>query len=196
MTLIYMYTNYVMFKLFQKLLWAVSEVLKSCGIDSHHKQFRSFLQQLFKVCSKQWLKQPITIVKTSTSEAMRAMAMKHKSTVLKLKWTSPKYETKIKEDVHKNKSVADVKKVLFTDNTPKTDFQFKKFDLNLNMKCSPIKNVVISKQMDDFAVFLDIKKLSPNTNHENQSNLSVSSTSDYCSKLDIDSKDSEFILAG
>lgn len=180
----------------QKLLWAVSEVLKTCGIDSHHKQFRSFLQQLFKVCSKQWLQQPSTDVKTSTSEAMRTMVMKHKSTVLKLKLTSPKNDTKSKDDVvHKKKSVADVKKVLFIDNTPKSDFKFEKFGLNINVKCSPIKNIANNKGIDDFSVFLDIKKLSPNTKFENQPNRSVSSTSDYCSELDIDSKDSEVIIA-
>lgn len=119
----------------QKLLWAVSEVLKSCGIDSHHKQFRSFLQQLFKACSKQWLQQSCMEEKTSTSEAMRALVMKHKSTILKLKFTSPKNSIN-KDNLSKQKSVADVKKVLFTDATPKSNFKFKNFGSELKMEGS------------------------------------------------------------
>jgi len=113
----------------------VSEVLKSCGIDSYHKQFRPFLQQLFKVCSKQWLQQSSTKVKTSTSEEMRALVMNHKNTILKLKSTSPKNDIKpIDNSAFKQKSVADVKKVLFTDVAQKSDFKFEKFDSDLNTK--------------------------------------------------------------
>lgn len=109
-------------------MWAVSEVLKSCGIDSHHKQFRPFLQQLFKVCSKQWLQQSSSGVTTSTSEAMRILVMNHKSTILKLKSTSPKNGIRtIDNNVLKQKSVADVKKVLFTDAISKSDFKFENF---------------------------------------------------------------------
>lgn len=117
----------------------MSEVLKSCGIDSYHKQFRPFLQQLFKVCSKQWLQQSSTKVKTSTSEAMRALVMNHKSTVLKLKSTSPKNGIRTIDNggALKQKSVADVKKVLFTDATPKSDFKFKKFSSDSKIKSSP-----------------------------------------------------------
>lgn len=177
-------------KLFQKLLWAVSEVLKSCGIDSHHKQFRSFLQQLFKVCSKQWLQQPKTEIKTSTSEAMRTLVMKHKSTVLKLKVESPKNSTKNNDNViSKPKSVADVKKVLFTDISPKSGLKAKTFESELKMKNAPIKTIVISDNIANFEVFLDASNL-PSTKHSvDQSNRLVSSISDYCSDLDIDSKD-------
>lgn len=168
----------------------MSEVLKSCGIDSHHKQFRPFLQQLFKVCSKQWLQQSCIESKTSTSEAMRALVMKHKSTVLKLKSTSPKNDSKSKNNVvSKQKSVADVKKVLFTDKTPKS-FKFEKFGSDLNTKASPVKKIVISDSIDDSAVHLDLVKLHSNKNTEDQS---VSSTSDYFSNSDIDSKNTETI---
>ncbi|XP_060842544.1 uncharacterized protein LOC132922839 [Rhopalosiphum padi] len=178
----------------QKLLWAVSEVLKECGVDSHHKQFRPFLQQLFKVCSKQWLQKTGSEIKTSTSEAMRALVMKHKSTVLKLKSKSPKHKDNIVTS--KRKSVADVKKVLFTDTTPKTDFKFEKFGSDLKTKSSPNKNMDIGEGIDNFALYLDIKKLHCNKNTENLPGRPVSSTSDYCSNLDIDSKDSEGIFAG
>lgn len=172
--------------MFQKLLWAVSEVLKSCGIDSHHKQFRSFLQQLFKVCSKQWLQQPKAEIKTSTSEAMRTLVMKHKSTVLKLKVESPKNNNKI---ISQQKSVADVKKVLFTDITPKSGFKVRKFESELKMKNTLIKTIVVSDKIDNFEVFLDASNL-PSTNHfVDQSNRLVSSISENCSNLDIDSKD-------
>lgn len=172
----------------------MSEVLKYCGIDSHHKQFRPFLQQLFKVCSKQWLQQPSTEVKTSTSEAMRALVMKHKNTVLKLKSTSPKNDLKTKDMVtSKQKSVADVKKVLFSDNTPKSDFKFEKFGSDLKMKASPVKNVIISNPIDDIAVYLDITKPQSNKNTEDLSDVPVSSISDYCSNSDIDSKNSESV---
>lgn len=176
--------------MFQKLLWAVSEVLKSCGIDSHHKQFRPFLQQLFKVCSKQWLQQPKTEVKTSTSEAMRTLVMKHKSTVLKLKVESPKNSAKNNDNViSKQKCVADVKKVLFTDITPKSDFNVKKFESELKIKNTPIKNVLISDNVNDFEVFVDASKLSSTKHSVDAPNRLVSSISDYCSNLDIDSKD-------
>ncbi|XP_060868830.1 uncharacterized protein LOC132943758 [Metopolophium dirhodum] len=177
----------------QKLLWAVSEVLKDCGVDSHHKQFRPFLQQLFKVCSKQWLQKTGSEIKTSTSEAMRALVMKHKSTVLKLKLNSPKHKDNVVTS--KRKSVADVKKVLFID-TPKTDFKFEKFGSDLKTKSSTIENVVINKGINDFALYLDIKKLPCNKNTEDLPSRPVSSTSDYCSNLDIDTKDSERIFAG
>ena len=180
--------------MFQKLLWAVSEVLKDCGVDSHHKQFRPFLQQLFKVCSKQWLQKTGSEVKTSTSEAMRALVMKHKSTVLKLKLKSPKH--KDSGVTSKRKSVADVKKVLFTDTTPKTGFKFEKFGSDLKTKNSTIKNVVTSKGIDDFALYLDIQKLPCNKNTEDLPSRLVSSTSDICSNLNIDSKDSKGIFAG
>lgn len=156
-------------------------MLKGCGVDSHHKQFRPFLQQLFKVCSKQWLQKTGSEIKTSTSEAMRALVMKHKSTVLKLKSNSPKHKDNVVTS--KQKSVADVKKVLFTDNTPKT-------------KSSTIKNVVIREEINDFSLYLDIKKLPCNKNTEDLPSRPNSSTSDYCSNLDIDSKDSEGIFAG
>lgn len=182
--------------MFQKLLWAVSEVLKSCGIHSHHKQFRSFLQQLFKVCSKQWLQTSGTEVKTSTSEAMRVLVMKHKSTILKLKLTSPKNGT-LNKDIFesKKKSVADVKKVLFTETTPKSDLEYKNNNLDLKMKNSPVKHVVIHKNIKDIAVFIDIKKTPSNNDIKDQLNKSVPSTSDYCPNIDIDSKDSEAIFA-
>ncbi|XP_050525123.1 uncharacterized protein LOC126896411 [Daktulosphaira vitifoliae] len=182
----------------QKLLWAVSEVLKSCGIDSHHKQFRPFLQQLFKVCSKQWLEQTGIGLKTRTSEAMRDLVMKHKNTVLKLKAVSPKNSSITKDVVTtKQKSVADVRKVLFTDTTPKSDFKFKKFGSELkNDKSSPPakKNTIHSDELDDITVFFDITKL-PNKITNDQQNRPLSSTSDYCSNLDIDSKESESLLA-
>lgn len=149
----------------------MSEVLKSCGIDSHHKQFRPFLQQLFKVCSKQWLEQPCTEVKTSTSEAMRALVMKHKSTVLKLKSTSPKNSIKNKDNIaSKKKSVLDVKKVLFTDNTPKFDFKFENFDSNPKVENPSIKNIIFSEGIDDTTVFLDVTKVSSNKNTDDQAN--------------------------
>lgn len=149
-------------KLFQKLLWAVAGVLKSCGIDSHHKQFRLFLQQLFKVCSKQWLQQSNSEVKTSTSEAMHALVMMHKSTVLKLKLDSPKNSSKINDiSASKPKSVADVKKVLFTDTTPKSNSKLDQFDPELIKKESPIKNVS-SKRIDDIEKYLVDTKLCPN----------------------------------
>lgn len=169
-------------------------MLKECGVDSHHKQFRPFLQQLFKVCSKQWLQKIGSEIKTSTSEAMRALVMKHKSTVLKLKSKSPKHKDNIVTS--KRKSVADVKKVLFTDTTPKTDFKFEKFGSDLKTKSSPNKNMDIGEGIDNFALYLDIKKLHCNKNTENLPGRPVSSTSDYCSNLDIDSKDSEGIFAG
>lgn len=189
-----------MHTLFQKLLWAVSEVLKECGVDSHHKQFRPFLQQLFKVCSKQWLEESHSNVKTSTSEAMRAMVMKHKNTVLKLKSTSPLNSVKNKEKncAFKHKSIADVKKVLFTDNSPKSDFKLKQFRPDLKIKDLPIKNPVCAvEEVNKFAVFVDIAKLSTNNNTEDQPNRPVSSISDYCSNsnLDNNSKDSKAILA-
>lgn len=173
----------------------MSEVLKSCGIDSHHKQFRPFLQQLFKVCSKQWLQQSSTEVITSTSEAMHVMVMKHKNTVLKLKSKSPtKCNTQNKDNIpSKQKSVADVKKVLFSDNTPKSNFKFEKFGSDLKVKVSPVKSS-ISEPSNDFAVFLDITKLQSETNTEDKLYRPVSSTSDYCSNLDPDSKDSESIF--
>lgn len=171
--------------MFQKLLWAVSEVLKSCGIDSHHKQFRSFLQQLFKVCSKQWLQQPKAEIKTSTSEAMRTLVMKHKGTVLKLKVESPKNNNNV---ISKQKSLADVKKVLFTDITPKSSFKVKKIESELKMKNTPIKTVVVSDNIDNFEVFLDASNLSSTKHSVDQSNRLVSSISDYCSNLDTDSK--------
>lgn len=165
----------------------MSEVLKSCGIDSHHKQFRLFLQQLFKVCSKQWLQRSNIEVKTSTSEAMRALVMMHKSTVLKLKLVSPKNSTKINEvSASKPKSVADVKKVLFTDTTPKSDFQFKKFGSELE-KEPPIA-IVVSKETDDFENNF-VTKLSSNKSTVGLSN-SLISTSEYSSNLDITFKDS------
>lgn len=175
----------------------MSEVLKSCGIDSHHKQFRPFLQKLFKVCSSQWLQQLGSNIKTSTSEAMRTLVMKHKNTVLKLKTTSPKTNTINKDNnaTLKRKSVADVKKVLFTDNTPKSDFKFEKFGSDLKSKESPPKDVVVTKGLDDLTVFLDIKKFN-SQNSEDQMSTSVSTTSGYCSNLDIDSLDSETISAG
>lgn len=179
--------------LFQKLLWAVSEVLKDCGVDSHHKQFRPFLQQLFKVCSKQWLQKTGSEIKTSTSEAMRALVMKHKSTVLKFKLKSPKHKDNVVTS--KRKSVADVKKVLFID-TPKTDFKFEKFGSDLKTKSPTIENVVISKGINDLALYLDIKNLPCNKNTEDLPSRPVSSTSDYCSNLDIETKDSEGIFAG
>lgn len=183
--------------IFQKLLWAVSEVLKSCGIDSHHKQFRPFLQQLFKVCSKQWLEQSGIGLRTRTSEAMRELVMKHKSTVLKLKTTSPKNSSKAKDVTAKQKSVADVRKVLFTDTTPKSDFKFKKFgsDLKNEKILSPAKkNIIHSDELDDVTVFFDITKL-PNKSAGDLQKRPLSSTSDYCSNLDVDSKDSETLLA-
>jgi len=167
-------------------------VLKDCGVDSHHKQFRPFLQQLFKVCSKQWLQKTGSEIKTSTSEAMRALVMKHKSTVLKLKLNSPKHKDNV---TSKRKSVADVKKVLFID-TPKTDFKFEKFGSNLETKSSTIEDVVSSKGINDFALYLDIKKLPCNKNTEDLPSRPVSSTSDYCSNLNIESKDSQGIFAG
>lgn len=169
-------------------------MLKDCGIDSHHKQFRPFLQQLFKVCSKQWLQKTGSEIKTSTSEAMRALVMKHKSTVLQLKSNSPKYKDNVVTS--KRKSVADVKKVLFKDATPKTDFKFEKFSSDLKSKSSTIENVVISEGINDFELYLDIKKLPCNKNTEDLPSRPVSSTSDCCSNLDIDSKDSEGIFAG
>lgn len=168
-------------------------MLKDCGVDSHHKQFRPFLQQLFKVCSKQWLQKTGSEIKTSTSEAMRALVMKHKGTVLKLKLNSPKLKDNVVTS--KRKSAADVKKVLFID-TPKTDFMFEKFGSDLETKSSTIENVVVSKGINDFALYLDIKKLPCNKNTEDLPSRPVSSTSDYCSNLDIDSKDSEGIFAG
>lgn len=182
--------------MFQKLLWAVSEVLKSCGIHSHHKQFRSFLQQLFKVCSKQWLQTSCTEVKTSTSEAMRALVMKHKSTVLKLKLTSPKNDTTNKDNLEcKKKSVADVKKVLFTEPTPKSDFKPEKFSSDLEIKGLPLKNTVINKKVNDIAVFIDIKRSPANNETEGKLNTSVPSTINYCSVINIESKDSEAIFS-
>jgi len=168
-------------------------VLKDCGVDSHHKQFRPFLQQLFKVCSKQWLQKTGSEIKTSTSEAMRALVMKHKSTVLKLKSNSPKHKDNV---TSKQKSVADVKKVLFIDNTPKSDFKFKKFGSDLKTKSSTTKNEVISEGINDFSLYLDIKKLPCSKNTQDLPSRRNSSTSDYCSNLDIDSKDSEGIFAG
>lgn len=172
-------------------------MLKSCGIDSHHKQFRPFLQQLFKVCSKQWLQRSSTEVITSTSEAMHVMVMKHKSTVLKLKSKSPsKCNTQNKDNIpSKQKSVADVKKVLFSDKTPKSDFKFEKFGSELKIEVSPVKSSV-SKPSNDLALFLDATKLPFEKNTEDQLCRPVSSTSDYCSNLDTDSKDSESIFSG
>lgn len=168
-------------------------MLKDCGVDSHHKQFRPFLQQLFKACSKQWLQKTGSEIKTSTSEAMRALVMKHKSTVLKLKLNSPKHKDNVVTS--KRKSVADVKKVLFID-TPKTDFKFEKFGSDLKTKNSTIENVGISEGINDFSLHLDINKLPCNKNTEDLPSRPVSSTSDYCSNVDIDSKDSEGIFAG
>lgn len=153
-------------------------MLKSCGIDSHHKQFRPFLQQLFKVCSKQWLEQLCTEVKTSTSEAMRALVMKHKSTVLKLKSTSPKNSTKNKDYiVSKQKSVSDVKKVLFIDSTPKFEFNFENVGPDFNN---------VTKKVDNVAVFLGITKVTSNKNIEDEPSRSISSTSNYSTfKIDF-----------
>lgn len=167
----------------------MSEVLKSCGIDSHHKQFRQFLQQLFKACSKQWLQQPYSGVKTSTSEAMRALVMKHQSTVLKLKLSSPKNSTKKTDNVtsKQQKSVADVKKVLFTDNTPKFDFKFEKFGSLLKTNCSPIQSVSSEKD-DNLKIFVDVSKLISSNNSENKPVISVSSTSCFSfSNMDTES---------
>lgn len=176
-------------------MWAVSELLKSCGIDSHHKQFRPFLQKLFKVCSKQWLQQSCIGVKTSTSEAMRDLVMKHKSAVLKLKSASPKHANINKDDsTSKNKSVANVRKVLFTDNMPKSDFKFKQFGSNLKSKELPCKNSNTTEGYDDFTVFLDIKKIS-SKNSKDQQTQPVSPTSDYCLNLDVDSKNLKNISA-
>lgn len=170
-------------------------MLKDCGIDSHHKQFRPFLQQLFKVCSKQWLEQVRSEVKTSTSVAMRALVMKHKNTVLKLKSKSPQNNAKDREkdSAFKHKSIADVKKVLFTDNTPKSNFELKKFDLDLKINDSLIKNPV-GVGIDNFAVFVDIPKLQTNKNNEDHPNKPVSSALDCCSNSNFD-KDSKAILA-
>jgi len=71
--------------------------------------------------------------KTSTSEAMRALVMKHKSTILKLKLISPKNNIN-KDNLSKQKSVADVKKVLFTDATPKSNFKLKNFGSELKIE--------------------------------------------------------------
>lgn len=173
----------------------MSEVLKSCGIHSHHKQFRSFLQQLFKVCSKQWLQTSSTEIKTSTSEAMRALVMKHKSTVLKLKLISPKKSTPNKDNLEsKRKCIADVKKVLFTETTPNSDLESKNNNLDLKMKNSPIKQV-INENTKDISVFIDIKKTSSSNDIKDQLNKSFSSTSDNCPNIDNDSKDSEAIFA-
>ncbi|XP_050440240.1 uncharacterized protein LOC126845572 [Adelges cooleyi] len=182
----------------QKLLWAVSEVLKSCGIDSQHNQFRLFLRQLFKVCSKQWLEQSCVGIKTSTSEAMRALVMKHKNTVLKLKTVSPGNSSKTKDVpvVVKQKSVADVRKVLFTDNTPKSDFKFKKFGSDLKKKSSPAKSSGVPDSLDDLTVFLDITKLPTKNFEDDRPSRPLSSTSDYCSNLDMDSKELETLYAG
>jgi len=119
--------------------------------------------------------------------------MKHKSTVLKLKLNSPKHKDNV--GTSKRKSVADVKKVLFID-TPKTDFKFEQFGSDLKTKSSTVENVVIKKEINDFALYLDIKKLPCNKNTEDLPSRPVSFTSDYCSNLDIDTKDSEGIFAG
>jgi hypothetical protein len=172
-------------------------VLKECGIDSHHKQFRPFLQQLFKVCSKQWLEQSHSDVKTSTSVAMRALVMKHKNTVLKLKSKSPLNSAKDKEkdSAFKLKSIADVKKVLFTDNTPKSNVELQKLGLDLKINDSSIKNpVCVDVGIGNFAVFVDIPKLQNNKNTDN-SNKPVSSALEYCSNSNFDN-DSKAILAG
>lgn len=125
---------------------------------------------------------------------MRDLVMKHKSTVLKLKSTSPKIDSKTKDIVaSKQKSVADVKKVLFTDNTPKSDFKFKKFGSDLKVKTSPIKNIVISDSVDDIAVYLDITKPQSIKNTEGLLNMPVSITSDYCSNSGIDSQNMESV---
>lgn len=146
-------------------------MLKSCGIDSHHKQFRPFLQQLFKVCSKQWLEQSCTDVITSTSEAMHALVMKHKNTVLKLKSTSPKNSIKSKDNVvSKQKSVSDVKKVLFTDNTPKFEFKFENLAPEFHN---------VHKRIDKVKVFLGLTKVTSNKTTEDETNKSISSTSNY-----------------
>lgn len=125
---------------------------------------------------------------------MRAMVMKHKNTVLKLKSNSPNSaKNKDKDSVFKRKSIADVKKVLFTDNTLASDFKFKQFGSDLKLKDLPNKNpVCVGVGTDNFAVFVDIK------NTVDQPDRSVSSTSDYYSNsnLDNDSKESEAILAG
>lgn len=165
----------------------MSEVLKSCGIDSHHKQFRLFLQQLFKVCSKQWLQRSNIEVKTSTSEAMRALVMMHKSTVLKLKLVSPKNSSKINDiSASKPKSVADVKKVLFTDNTSKSDFKLEKFGSEL--KKEPPFTIVVRKETDDFGKKI-VTKLFSNKSTVSPSN-SLISTANYSSNLDNNSKES------
>lgn len=125
---------------------------------------------------------------------MHALVMKHKSTILKLKLKSPKHKDIVVKS--KRKSVADVKKVLFTDTTPKTDFKFKKFGSDLKTKMLTIQNEVVSEGINDFELYLDIKKLPCNKNTEDLPSRPVSSTSDYCSNSDIDSKDSGGIFAG
>lgn len=183
---------------FQKLLWAVSEVLKSCGIDSHHKQYRPFLQQLFKVCSKQWLQQPSSDVKVRTSEAMRALVMKHKSTVLKLKSKSPKNDT-INKDyvVPKPKSLADVRKVLsFTDSIPKStsDSHLEKNDSDLGTERLPIENVSSNIKNDNLMVFIDFKKFHSTNNTEDPPDKFISSASEIYSNLNVDSHESKAVF--